>query len=225
MPVDFADLHAKMSRVIGGADLVQIDVMDGKFTPGKTWPYIKEDQNFQRILDEKQGMPYWNELDFEADLMVLEGEKKAHDWIKAGAKRIILHIEGLADPKATLADLHKEYGAYKDSFFSPEIGLALNPDTPNFAIEPFLDGIDFVQVMGIGKIGYQGQPFDSRAIDKIKALRKARPETIISVDGGVSAETLPSLVQAGASRLVSGSAVFENPNALSALRELRKLAQ
>ena len=70
--------------------------------------------------------------------------------------------------------------------------------------------IDFVQFMGIENIGYQGEPFDERVFEKIRELRERFPDTIISVDGGVSLENADKLIEAGANRLVSGSAIFES---------------
>jgi ribulose-phosphate 3-epimerase len=91
-----------------------------------------------------------------------------------------------------------------------ELGVALGLDTPIDAIAPFIHAVNFVQFMGIAKIGYQGQPFDERVICRIKNLRGAHSEVIISVDGGVNLETAPLLLEAGADRLVVGSAIFES---------------
>ena len=67
---------------------------------------------------------------------------------------------------------------------------------------------DFVQVMGIAEIGYQGEPFAEAALGRIRELRQAFPDLVMSVDGGVSSDTIVRLVEAGAQRFVSGSAIF-----------------
>ena len=224
MPSSFADLREKLSRVVGAAPLVQIDVMDGKFVPSRSWPYGKHDDNFEKILAEEEGMPYWEEMEFEIDLMVSDVAEKIEEWIKTGAMRFILHVESLPDALATLKAIRDEYGYPRDSIFSPELGLAINPDTPNSALEPLLAEADFVQFMGISKIGYQGQPFDQRVIEKIRQFRAAHPDISISVDGGVSVETAGALAEAGANRLVSGSAVFGSSNIMQAIRELEDAA-
>ena len=79
--------------------------------------------------------------------------------------------------------------------------------------------------MGIEKIGYQGQPFDERVIDQVKALRKEYPELIISVDGGVSFDTAPRLIEAGANRLVVGSVIFNSLDIRETVLALRSLAR
>ena len=89
-----------------------------------------------------------------------------------------------------------------------ELGLALNPDTSLDTILPYMEKIDFVQCMGIARIGYQGQPFDERVLTQINQLRVKYPNLPISVDGGVNIETAALLKQAGATRLVAGSAIF-----------------
>ncbi len=82
MPTSFADLEEKLSFVAGLTPLVQIDVMDGRLTSKKTWPYIftELDKNFGSILREEEGFPFWNDVDFEVDLMVKEPEKIWRDW-------------------------------------------------------------------------------------------------------------------------------------------------
>lgn len=77
--------------------------------------------------------------------------------------------------------------------------------------------------MGIATIGRQGEPFDERVIEKIKSIRAKYPDMVISIDGGVSFDTAPELIEAGATRLVAGSAIFENPNPHGAIQELKSL--
>ena len=94
IPESFEDLHDKMAEVKGLVSVVQIDVCDGRFVPSKCWPYIGDEEgDFARIMTEDEGFPFWEMLDFEADLMIAKPEETAESWIHAGAKRIILHIE------------------------------------------------------------------------------------------------------------------------------------
>ena len=100
MPRNFKDLRERMSLVSGFVPLVQIDVMDGVFVPNKSWPYIKKpDPDFLKILNEENSFPYWEELDFEVDLMVSNPAVLVPEWITAGTKRLIVHIESVTDPK------------------------------------------------------------------------------------------------------------------------------
>lgn len=219
LPKDIDDLRERLSMVSGIVPLVQIDVCDGKFTPTKTWPYKKGvDETFLRIVAQEEGFPFWDSVDFEVDLMVKRPENIIDDWIAAGAKRVIIHIESTPDPLSLIRKIKQEYGTARESSYGAEVGAALNVETPNEEIYDLLSevddegmpAIDFVQFMGIENIGYQGEPFDERVFEKIRELRERFPETIISVDGGVSLDSAAELIEAGANRLVSGSAIFES---------------
>lgn len=208
MPRSLNDLEENVSRVSGSAPWIQVDVMDGKFVRGKTWPYISFDAKAFEF--EFEGLPNWEEVDYEFDLMVKNPEKEIERFVMIGASRVILHVESteLISEAITLA---KE----KDL----EVGLALNIDTSNDVLEKFIPDIDFVQFMGIATIGLQGEPFDLRVIEKISSFRKKFPDVIISVDGGVSLSNAKALVNAGANRLVSGSAIFKNDDTHGAIGE------
>lgn len=219
LPEDIDDLREKLSLISGIVPLAQIDVCDGKFTPTKTWPYKKGvDETFLRIVGQEEGFPFWDSVDFEVDLMVRHLENIIDDWIAAGAKRVIVHIESTPDPLSLIRKIKQEYGTVSESSYGVEVGAALNMETPNEEIYDLLNevddegasAIDFVQFMGIENIGYQGEPFDEKVFEKIRDLREKFPETIISIDGGVSLENAAELIEAGANRLVSGSAIFES---------------
>lgn len=224
MPKDWSDLKQKMSLVVGSTPIVQIDIMDGRLTKDSTWPYKKNgDAYFDEILGEESGFPFWEEIDFEADLMVKNPEALWEDWIKAGAKRIVFHFESTEDIDGLLKMLDRQtFG--KDSFLHTEIGLALDIDTPNHAIYPFIEKIDFIQCMGIKHIGSQGNPFDERVLEKIHDFKTKYPDKIISVDGGVNLETAPQLIEAGADRLIVGSAIFGSQDAHGALLAFKNLS-
>ncbi|MBU6431123.1 MAG: hypothetical protein KGJ58_04035 [Patescibacteria group bacterium] len=232
LPKDIDDLREKLSLISGIVPLAQIDVADGKFAPTKTWPYKKGiDETFLKIVAQEEGFPFWDSVDFEADLMVKHPENVVDDWIAAGAKRIIIHIESMSDPLSLFQKIRKEYGQASKSSYGVEIGAALNIGTPNEKICEILDNtddegnaaIDFVQFMGIENIGYQGEPFDERVFEKIADLREKFPEIIISVDGGVSLENAAELIEAGANRLVSGSAIFESGDVAGTIEAFQNL--
>lgn len=223
MPISFSDLEEKIFKVKGLVSLVQIDVMDGKLTTDATWPYLEEglDSTFQNILDEKQSMPLWDEIDFEVDLMV-EGDllKYTHDWIHAGAKRIILHYKSDPHIGETIQKIRAN-SVGKESPFYVEIGLGIEAPENLEEIKKIIPHVDFVQCMGIKEIGVQGSPFNSDILKTITSLRERFPELIISVDGGVNFETAPLLIKAGANRLVSGSAIYGSDNVKETISHLR----
>lgn len=214
LPRDFAELRDKVELVQGFVKTIQIDVCDGQFTPEATWPYRKHDDSFERISREEEGMPGWQELNFEIDLMANKPEEHVQEWIQAGASRVILHAEAKGDIGAAIAALS---GAV-------EIGLAFNIDTPLNLAEKHADVISSIQLMGIDSIGFQHQPFDDKVVEKVKEARAKFPSLAISVDGGVSLETAPRLIEAGAHRLIVGSAIFAADNYIDAIREFKAIA-
>jgi ribulose-phosphate 3-epimerase len=227
MPKSYDDLVDKMSLVSGLVPLVQIDVMDGVFVLNKSWPYVqKPDPDFTAILNEEEGFPFWEEIDFEVDLMVSDPISVAQEWITVGAKRLILHFESFASVDEMLAGIKKirEMLPAKDSILYAEIGVAINPNTSNDVLESILSEVDFVQFMGIEKIGFQGQIFDPRVLDKISRLRASHPKVTISVDGAVSLETAPKLITAGVNRLAVGSAIFAAEDAQTEIEKFFEIA-
>lgn len=216
LPKDFTEVADKVSQVQGLVKTVQIDVCDGQFVPNATWPYKKPDDSFRKIVEEQDGLPGWKDLDFEIDLMVNRPEEVVDDWIAAGATRLIIHVESKGDLAKAIESLKGR----------AEVGLALNEDTavdtigdPRFRVHEGY--VQFIQLMGIDRIGFQGQAFDPKVIGRINEVRLKYPALPISIDGGVSLETAPQLVAAGATRLVSGSAIFAGGNAYEAIQQFK----
>jgi len=104
-----------------------------------------------------------------------------------------------------------------------EIGVAINSTTPLEQIFPIVNSVDFVQCMGIEHIGFQGQDFDERVLEQIKNLKEKFNDLIISVDGGVTLHTAPLLINAGATRLVAGSAIFNIDDIIDTIEKFRNL--
>ncbi len=211
--MDFAELEDKINLVKDFVKTVQIDVCDGQFTPDATWPYRKEDVTFARILKEEEGLPGWEKVNFEIDLMVNNPEEVVDDWVQAGATRIILHAEAKGDLNSAIEKLADRM----------EIALALNIVTPISVIDTFAQKIQGVQLMGIDEIGFQGQAFDGKVIDRVKEVHGKYPELPISIDGGVSLENAKLLFDAGATRLVVGSGIFSADNYLEALQKFKAI--
>lgn len=217
LPKDFAEVEDKIGLVSDHVKTVQIDVCDGQFTSQPTWPYRKHDDSFERIVAEEQGLPAWEKLNFEIDLMANNPTDLVDQWVQAGASRIILH----AAAKGGVAEaIEKLEGRV-------EAGVAFGmQDDAVSSLRQILEksAVDCVQFMGIDQIGLQGQEFDSKVIEKVRQLRQAYPELPISVDGGVSLANAAQLIEAGATRLVVGSAIFNADNYLEALRQFKAIA-
>ncbi|OIO31265.1 hypothetical protein AUJ77_00440 [Candidatus Nomurabacteria bacterium CG1_02_43_90] len=215
MPQDYDDLLEKVNLFVEVVPFVQLDIMDGKFVPERTWPYpLERDPHFGMIVDQEEGMPRWEDIDFEIDLMVENPEFMVPKWVMAGARRVIVHVESMKDFETIRS-------AVPDGLI--ELGLAINTTTPLSVVEPYVDRVDFVQCMGIARIGFQGEAFDERVLDNVRALHALRPDLPISIDGSVNFDTARSLVEAGATRLVAGSVILESENIISTIDELKNL--
>lgn len=199
LPKDFDEIVEKVSLVKSLAKTVQIDICDGRFVQSMTWPYENNNGEFEKIVNEDEGMPEWQYIDYEFDLMVNNPEEIVDKWVLAGASRIVLHAEVKGDIKKAIEIL-------KDRV---EIGLALNVETPIEEIGKYGE-IDFIQLMGIDNVGFQGQEFDIGVIEKVKEVKKSYPNYPVSMDGGVSLDNALQLIQAGVNRLVIGSNIFES---------------
>lgn len=224
LPKSYDELKEKLETTSGHAACVQIDVCDGGYVPSRTWPYLKGiDTIFDSIVSQESALPHWEEVDFEFDLMVRGAYEKIPDFISAGAARIIVHKASV--DAAELASIIRDYGKHSDELgpFDIALGIALMPDDSPESIRDIVDKIHFVQVMGIERIGYQGQTMSPKAVGLVKALREAYPDLEISVDGGVNLETAPALIDAGADRLVVGSALFNSPDFVGTLEEFNSL--
>lgn len=207
LSADFTCLGEDCARVLNaGADMIHFDVMDGHFVDNLSFglPVLETLHHAlpQAVMD--------------VHLMISHPLRFVHRFAAAGADYITVHVETTDDLAATLAAIHG-CGCKR--------GMALNPDTPVEAVFPYLDQLELVLVMGVVP-GHGGQPFDPRALDKLRALRaecaRRGVSPILSVDGGIKpGTTAPQCTEAGATALVAGSAVFGAKDASAAVRQLK----
>lgn len=203
LPTNIGELRGKVSLVKDFVHTVQFDMCDGVFVPTRTWPYNGKDiMAHQAILNEDEGLPYWDEVNYEFDLMVKNAKDHFADIVKLGPSRLVFHLEAEKD----LLDFFVNLDPYYNETI--EIGIALNTTTSITTVEAYIPYIKFVQCMGIENIGHQGQPFDERVLEQIRSVRKLAPHLPVSVDGSVNHATAHILIEAGATRLVVGSALF-----------------
>lgn len=224
IPNDFAEISKKTKNILGFTNIVQLDLIDGKYVKNKTWPFNDMGGiDWQNILTETSGMPHWNEVDYEIDLMLTDVPKHFKDLVIMGPKRIVFHLPNNPYELKTLKDFIKNIDPYYKNEI--EIGLAYESNTDTTDIVDLKDEIKFVQCMGIGQVGFQGVDFDKTVFERINFVKENLPEHLISVDGGVNNETIVSLYKAGVRRFVCGSVIFTDEDPKAAIDELYALIE
>jgi ribulose-phosphate 3-epimerase len=218
LPKNFKDLAGHTERIKGApVTCVQIDVVDGVFARNRTWPY-RDESTFANIVKEEHGLPLWDKFDFEFDLMLEHPEERVMEFVHAGALRIVVHAEsnGALHAVQKLVDLREETGT-----LPLKVGIAVSCTAQPDILEPFEAQFDYVQVMGIVKVGFQGKPFDVHALHLLERLRLRYPSLPLQMDGGVTIDNAYQIVKAGATGLVVGSAIFKASDPVAAIRELQ----
>jgi len=206
----FEDIGKKVRDISNVSPWVQVDIVDGIYADNKTWPFLKnDDPDLADLVQEKKSLPEWESVSYEFDLMVDNPRALADTFVMAGASRIIVHYSSFKDEQERsvfLKDFKKKYNLPEP--LSVELGLAIGTDINIEEILKYKDTIDFVQLMGIDRIGVQGERFNEKTIERVAELRKLIPELVIQVDGGVGEEHIKALIDAGASRLTEGSTIW-----------------
>lgn len=198
-PENFEQLHDMLFRVEGVSHRVQIDLCDGKMGLEKTWLPYKEAH-----------LP--DGFEYEFDLMVTDWQKYLGRALILGAKRIVVHIDTW---DATSFDILYETLSHHKNI---TLGFSINNTTPiETLVYAVLEGEArhkkvFVQLMGINKIGAQGQPFDERVLARIEHVRRHCRGVPIQVDGSMNPETIFLVKRSGATAVVVGSYIFGSAN-------------
>ena len=204
LSADFSRLAEEIRAIEGGgATVLHVDVMDGHFVPNITigLPVVKS-------------LRKATQMTIDTHLMISEPGRYAVEFVKAGANMVSVHVEADVHLNRTLVAIREAGG---------KAGIAINPATPLIALEEALPYADFVLLMSVNP-GFGGQKFVPTSMDKLRRLRRMIDErglqVRIEIDGGVDADNISEIVEAGAEIVVAGSAVFGGGKPTEAVKTL-----
>lgn len=206
---DFSRLGEQVQEAeAAGADWIHVDVMDGHFVPNLTIgpPVVRA---LRSVTD----------LPLDAHLMMEGPERYLEEFARAGVNSLTVHVETCPHLHRTIQQIH-ELGL--------AAGVTLNPATPLSSLVEILPYVDLVLIMSVNP-GFGGQSYIPDSTGRIARLREMLDaidsKAELEVDGGINAETVQTVVEAGATVLVAGSAIFNDKASIGAnLRQLQKLA-
>lgn len=204
LSADFSRLAEEIRAVeLGGASILHVDVMDGHFVPNITigLPVVKSLRGATKLT-------------IDCHLMIERPGRYAAEFVDAGADMVSVHVE--AD-----VHLHRTLTAIREA--GGRAGIAINPATPLVALEEALTYADFILVMSVNP-GFGGQAFIPTSIEKVRHLRRMIDDrglaTRIEIDGGIDANNILEVVEAGVDIVVAGSAVYGTGTATESVQDL-----
>ncbi len=207
LSADFSKLGEEIKLVEeAGADIIHIDVMDGRYVPNITFgmPVIK---SIRKIT----------ELPFDAHLMIVEPEKYVPEFIDAGCNMISFHMDACIHSQR-LVEYIKSRGV--------KAGIAVNPAEPIHMLEEIIHYIDYVLIMSVNP-GFGGQKFIPETLNKVKKLKRLMEETgrtdvLIEIDGGINDRTIVEASMAGVNIFVAGSSIFKSENPAETIKRFKE---
>ena len=206
---NFDDLPGEIARVASESDLLHLDVMDGIFVPNFTFDFATASQ----IINESI-------IPVDVHLMIADADQKALPYLDTKATSVTVHFEACENPHQTLRAIRSA---------GKRAALAVKPNTPIEAVEPFLKDLDMILVMTV-EPGFGGQSFIAEMMPKVERARNwleknGLDDLWLQVDGGINEETIQVARRAGADTFVAGSVIYRASDPAAMAKTLRHLAE
>ena len=207
LAADFGHIADEVAMVNGSeADWLHLDVMDGVFVPNISFGFP--------VLE---AVAKLSSKPLDVHLMIVQPERYIKQVKALGTYMMTVHYEACTHLHRTLFEIHEA---------GMKAGVALNPSTPVSMLKDIIDDIDMVLVMTVNP-GFGGQKFIEHSLDKVREARELiasrHSSALVEVDGGVTLETAPRLLQAGVDVLVTGSTVFHAAKPAEMIQRLKAL--
>jgi ribulose-phosphate 3-epimerase len=223
---DYAELEELAMKVDGKVSRIQIDVCDGKFVPSVSWPFTEYGKGDFEKLGKKDDfdvyLPLWDSLNYTVDLMCENPQKYIETFVAYGIDEIIVHFRSIENDLGVWKEIMEKVLKYElKIYLAADVRTDFNKFM-EFAKES-KQNLEGFQVMGIEKIGFQGQDFDQRSLDIVKNLKKNFKDKKVLFDGAIHEETIEDISKAGVDVFCVGSELTNAPDFSDELKVLKSL--
>ncbi|MCR5328619.1 MAG: ribulose-phosphate 3-epimerase [Saccharofermentans sp.] len=205
LAADFGYLMRDIQAIEKDAEYLHIDVMDGHYV-----------NNISFGIPVIESIRKYTDIKFYTHLMITNPGKFIRAFADAGSDNITFHLECAEHPESLIAEI-RSYGK--------SVGISVHPDTPIEKVFPYIGKVDIILIMTVYP-GFGGQGYLESSYERIAKLKKAigeqNADTVISVDGGVTADNIKSIYDAGARLFVAGSSVFRAEDPAKAVQDLKR---
>lgn len=219
----FQDIQSAVESVASSVKKVHVDICDGNYVQSKTWPYsgiktgrIEENYHISKLQTEDIGLPLWERIEYQFDLMIKDPWRTLPVWAQAGASSVVIHPTSCENKDKVLESISIAQGLLMDVYISytyDEWTSTKENSQEDLTEILTTSGVIGIQCMTIKHIGVQGQPFDERWNEELPQIKAQFGNLHIQIDGGVSEDVIDRVDVACIDEFVIGSAIFKEGNA------------